>query len=109
MIADICINMSAFFVLGVGVFCIKLIMINAKGEELPAEEHAGFRPGRSTVEQICNSRIIMEKHLKQCDLFHKVIDFKKAFDRVWHAGLRQVVKNFSIDEGLVQTIQAQWE
>ena len=41
--------MSAFFVLGVGVFCIKLIMINAKVEELPAEEHAGFRPG--TVEQ----------------------------------------------------------
>ena len=35
-----------------------------KAEELLAEEEeAGFRLGRSTVEQIFNSRVIMEKHL----------------------------------------------
>ena len=41
----------------------------------------------------------------QRDLFHNFIDFKKAFDRVWHAGLWQVLRSFNIDEGLVQAIQ----
>ena len=34
-----------------------------QAEELLAEEQAGFRPGWSTVEQIFNSQVIMEKHL----------------------------------------------
>ena len=57
----------------------------AKAEELSAEKQVGFRPGWSTVEQIVNSTVIIEKHEQhQCDLFHNFIDFKKAFDRVWH-------------------------
>ena len=36
----------------------------ARAEELLAEEQAGFRPGRSTVEQIFNSQVITEKHLQ---------------------------------------------
>ena len=36
-----------------------------------------------------------------------MLDFRKAFDRVWHAGLWQVLRSFSIEEGLVQAIQAQ--
>ena len=58
--------------------------LKAKAEELLAEEQAGFRPGRSTVEQIFNSRVIIEKRLQhQRYLFHNFVDFKKAFDRVW--------------------------
>ena len=40
-----------------------------------------------------------------------MIDFKKVFDRVWHAGLWpvQVIRSFNIEEGLVQAIQAQYE
>ena len=77
----------------------------AKAEELLAEEQAGFRPGRSTVDQIFNSRVITEKHLQhQRELFHSFIDFKNVFDRVWHAGLWQVLKSFNIDECLVQAI-----
>ena len=50
---------------------------------------------------------MMEKHLQhQRDLQHNFIDFKKAFDRVWHEGLWQVLRNFGIEEGLIQTIQA---
>ena len=64
--------------------------LKAKAEELLAEQ-AGFRPGRSTVEQIFNGRVTIEKHLLyQPDLFHNFMEFKKAFDRVWHAGLWQV-------------------
>ena len=72
--------------------------LKAKAKELLAEEQAGFRPGRSTVEQIFNCRVITEKQLqRQRDLFHNLIDFKKAFDRVWHADLWQVLGNFTID------------
>ena len=39
-------------------------------------------------------------------MLHKFIDFKRAFDRVWHAGLWQVPRTFNIDEGLVQAIHA---
>ena len=81
--------------------------LKAKTEELLAEEQAGFRPSRSTVKQIFNSLVITEKHLQhRCDLFHTFIDFKRAFDRVWYAGLWQVFRSFNIEEGLVQAIQA---
>ena len=37
---------------------------------------------------------------------HNSIDFNKAFDRVWHAGLCHILRSFLIEEGLVQAIQA---
>ena len=67
--------------------------LKAKAEELLAEEQADFRSGRSTVEHIFLNRVIIEGHLQhRRDLFHNFIDFKKAFDGVWHGGLWQVLK-----------------
>ena len=87
-----------------------LSRLKAKAEELPAEEQASFRPGRSTVEQTFNSRVIIEKHLQhQRDMFHNFLDFKNAIDRVLHAGLWQVLRGFNIEEGLIQAIQALYE
>ena len=60
-----------------------LNQLKAEDEELLAEEQARFRPGRSTVKQIFNSRAIIEKHPQhKRDLVHNIIDFKKAFDRI---------------------------
>ena len=59
-----------------------------QAEKIIAEEQAGFRAGRSTPGQIFNLCILCEKYLQhQQDLYHVFIDFKKAFDRVWHAAL----------------------
>ena len=69
---------------------LKVILNRLKplAEEILAEEQAGFRAGRSTTEQIFNLRILCEKYLQhQQNLYHVFIDFKKAFDRVWHAAL----------------------
>ena len=56
--------------------------------EIIAEEQASFRAERSITEQIFNLTILCEKYLQhQQDLCHVVIDFKKAFERVWHAAL----------------------
>ena len=83
--------------------------LKAKAEELLAEEQ-GFRPGGSTVEQISNSQVILEKYLQhQRDLFYNFIDFRKAFDRVWHAGLGRVLRSFNIERGPVQPIQVLYE
>ena len=87
-----------------------LNQLKAKAKELLAEERAGFRPGRSTVEQIFNSRVIKEKQLQhQRNLFNNFIDFKKVCDRVCHVGLWQVLRSFNMHEGLVQAIQALYE
>ena len=69
---------------------LKVILnrLKPQAEEIIAEEQAGFRAGRSTTEQIFNLRILCEKYLQhQQNLYHVFIDFKKAFDRVWHAAL----------------------
>ena len=69
---------------------LKIILnrLKAHAEKIIAEEQAGFRAGRSTTEQIFNLRILCEKYLQQQkDLYHVFIDFKKAFDKVWHAAL----------------------
>ena len=62
--------------------------LKPQAEKIITEEQAGFRAGRSTTEQIFNLHILCEKDLQhQQDLYHVFIDFKKAFDRVWHAAL----------------------
>ena len=62
--------------------------LKTKAEELPEEEQTGFIPDRRPVEQIFSSRIIIVKaHTKAERSVSQVIDFKNAFDRVWHAGL----------------------
>ncbi|GFN94160.1 LINE-1 retrotransposable element orf2 protein [Plakobranchus ocellatus] len=72
--------------------------LKLEAEKIIAEEQAGFRPGRSTVEQICNIRILMEKYLQhQQDLHHVFIDFKKAFDRVWHETLWSTMRKYNIN------------
>ena len=69
---------------------LKIILNRLKphAEKIIVEEQAGFRAGRSTTEQISNLRILCEKYFQRHqDLYHVFIDFKKAFDRVWHATL----------------------
>ena len=66
---------------------IRLNRLKPQAEKNIDEEQAGFRAGRSTIEQI-NLRILCDKYLQhQQDLSHVFIDFKKALDRVWHAAL----------------------
>ena len=74
---------------------LKIILYRLKpqAEKIIAEEQAGFRAGRSTTQQIFNLRTLCKKHLQhQQDLYHVFIDFRKAFDRVWHAALWATMK-----------------
>ena len=87
---------------------LKVILnrLKPQAELIIAEEQAGFRKGRSTIEQIFNLRILSEKYLQhQQDLYHVFIDFKKAFDRVWHAALWSTMKVYNINGALIRSIQ----
>ena len=89
---------------------VLLNRLKPQAEEIIAEEQAGFRIGRSTIEQICNLRIICEKYLQhQQDLYHVFIDFKKAFDRVWHAALWTIMRQYNIGNNLIHVIQRLYE
>ena len=86
---------------------ILLTRLNSQAEGIIKEEQAGFRAGRSTVEQIFNLRIISERYLQhQQHLYHIFVDFKKAFDRVWHEALWASLKFYNIDQQLITTIEA---
>ena len=75
-----------------------------------AEEQAGFRIGHSTAEQIINLRILGEKdHQHQQDLYQVFVDFKKAFDKVWHAALWATMKLYNIIANLINTIKNLYE
>ena len=75
-------------------------------EKITAEEQARFRAGRSTSVQIFNLRILYEKYLQhQQDLYHVFVDFKKAFDRVWHAALWTTMKKYNFSTNLIRVIK----
>ena len=85
---------------------ILLNRLKPQAEEIIAEEQAGFRAGRNTSEQIFNLRILCEKYLQhQQSLYHVFIDFKKSFDKVWHAALWANMRKYNIGSKLVRTIE----
>ena len=85
---------------------VVLNRLKPQAEEIIAEEQAGFKAGRRTTEQIFNLRILCEKYLQhQLNLYHAFTDFKKAFDRVWHAALWATMRKYNISANLVRTIK----
>ena len=85
---------------------ILLNRLKPQAEEIIKEEQVGFRAGRSTTEQTFNLRILCEKYLQhQQSLYHVFVDFKKAFDRVWHAALWATMRLYNINDNLIRTIE----
>ena len=87
---------------------LKIILNRLKPqvEKIITEELTGFRAEMSTTEQIFNLRILREKYLQhQQDLYNVFIDFKRAFDRVWHAALWATMKKYNISTKLIQVIK----
>ena len=83
---------------------LKIILqrLKPRAEKIIAEEQACFRAGRSTTEQIFNLCILCEKYLLHRQV---LIDFKKAFERVWHAALWATMKKYNINTNLIQVIK----
>ena len=85
---------------------ILLNRLKPQTEEIIKKEQAGFRAGRSTTEKIFNLKILCEKYLqRQQSLYHVFVDFKKAFDRVWHAALWATMRLYNMNDNLIRTIE----
>ena len=70
-----------------------------------SEEQAGFRAGRSTIEQIFCLRMLAEKTIEyDKKLYNCFIDFQKAFDSVPHECLWSVLKHYEVPPDVQQLI-----
>ena len=84
--------------------------LTPQAEKIIAEEQAGFRALRNTTEQIFKLRILCGKYLQyQQDLYNVFIDFKKAFDRVWHAAFWATMTKYNISTDLIRVIKKLFE
>ena len=73
--------------------------IHRSGERASSEPMVGFRPGRSCGENVFVIRQLAEKMLERgkrlCAAF---LDLDKAYDRVWRAGLWEVLKEYGVED-----------
>ena len=67
----------------------------------------GFRPGRSTTDQIFTLKQIFEKSWEYAkDLFACFVDLEKAFDRIPREKLWRVLQEYGVDGQLLQAIKS---
>ena len=77
----------------------------AKSTNLISKEQAGFRPGCSTVDHIFALNCLLDIYLsKGQKLYCGFIDYRKAFDTVWRAGLWSKVLKSDINGKLIRVI-----
>ena len=70
------------------------------------EEQAGFRPGRSCLDQIFTLRMILEEYVeKQQEIHINFIDFKKAFDSLHRDSLWHILECYGIPACIVVIIE----
>lgn len=76
-------------------------------EPYMAEEQAGFRSDRSTVQQILTLRLIEEKitRKKERQVMSCFIDFTKAFDSIRQDVIWAVLKSYGVDAKLIRVLR----
>ena len=73
-------------------------------------EQAGFREGRSTVEQLFILRNIIEQSVEwQAGLYINFVDFEKAFYSVHRESLWNIMRCYGIPDKLIRMIQLQYK
>jgi hypothetical protein len=84
--------------------------INAKLDETLRKEQAGFRAGRSCIDQINTLRIIIEQVTEYNNPLHlSFVDYEKAFDRVARDSIWLALRRRGIPPKLIALIKAQYD
>jgi hypothetical protein len=80
--------------------------LNEYSEKIPSEHQCGFRPKRSTIDQIYVLRHTLEKCFEcSVDIHILFLDFKQAFHSVNRRALYDALLNFGIPVKLTNLIQ----
>ena len=86
---------------------VLLNRMKPKIEEGLREEQAGFRGGRSTVDQIFSLRQILEKRWEfALPVYCAFIDLEKAYDSVWREGMWKVAEYYGIPTVIVDLLRS---
>jgi Reverse transcriptase (RNA-dependent DNA polymerase) len=84
--------------------------INAKLDESIRKEQAGFRSGRSCIDQMNTLRIIVEQMNELNSPLHLAfVDYEKAFDRVSRESIWRALRVRGIPPKLIALIKAQYD
>jgi len=80
--------------------------INRRTEEILSEEQAGFRPSRSSIDQIFTLCRLSEKYIDTSrNLFIRYVDFRKAFDSIWRTRLWRVMRSMIYPETIIRILE----
>ncbi len=75
-------------------------------EEILGDYQCGFRPGRSTIDQLFTIRQILEKAWEHClNVYQLFIDFKQAYDSVDRTAMYVILNDLGIPEKLINLIK----
>ena len=76
-------------------------------EERLREQQAGFRGGRSTVDQIFALRQLVEKRWEYAlPVYCAFMDLEKAYDSVWREGMWQIAKHYGVPTQIVDLLKS---
>ncbi|KAG7296948.1 hypothetical protein JYU34_019852 [Plutella xylostella] len=76
-------------------------------EKILGDYQCGFRPNRSTIDQLFLIKQIMEKKWEYAQSVHALfVDFAKAYDSIDRGALYAILRNFDIPAKLVELIEA---
>ena len=92
--------------LGKVMMAILTERLRGKTEEYMADEQAGFRKDRSTVQQILALRLIGEKaRRKNIKIYNGFIDFSKAFDSIDQGITWAAIESLGVDKRLTRLLK----
>ena len=93
------------------IFCrVLLRRMKTSLEKILREEQAGFRSGRSCIDQIFVLRTIIEQSIEwNSSLYLNFIDFAKAFDSVHHSTLWKILESYGFPKKVINILKSMYE
>jgi len=84
--------------------------LRKRTEEILSKSPAGFRRGRSTIEQLFALRLLAEKYTEHSrSLYLCYVNYQKAFDSVWRTGLWHVMQHLGYPNKLIRLLKILYE
>ena len=78
-----------------------------KTKKLLHPSQIGFLPGHRTADHVLTLRTLIDKHVnhRKEPIYACFVDFKKAFDSVWHRGLFYKLISYNINDNIYKLIK----
>jgi len=75
-----------------------------------SDEQSGFRPGRSTTDQVFTLKQVFEKSWEyNIPVFMAFVDLEKAYDRMPRDKLWECLREYGIEEELIRAVQSLYD